>query len=155
MTGGVRKNFFFAEVFFLTYYGVYVYCADRKGELAMPFEKNTNTYKRQIEARMKKLAGIGTIIDGSLVVAHRRCGNPNCRCARGEPHPGHYLTRKVNNKTESLYIPVGLVEDVKQWVSNRKKLKRLVAEICELQRCVVKNYVGDKKREKGRKRSAE
>jgi hypothetical protein len=103
----------------------------------MGFEKNANAYRRQVAARLKKLADFGPMIDGSLVVVRRRCGNPRCRCARGEKHPAHYLTRKAGRKTHSLYIPVGLVEDIRRWNQEHRRLKRLVAEICERQRKVV------------------
>ena len=103
----------------------------------MPFEKNANSFRREVAARLKKLAGFGPMVDGSLVVVRRRCGNPRCRCAQGEKHPAHYLIRKVGRKTVSLYIPVALVEDVRGWNQEFRRLKRLVAELCERQRKVV------------------
>jgi hypothetical protein len=103
----------------------------------MPFGKNANSYRREVAARLKRLAGFGPMVDGSLVVVRRRCGNPRCRCARGEKHPAHYLMRKVGGKTRSLYIPVALVKDVRAWNQEFRRLKRLVAEICERQRKVV------------------
>ena len=112
----------------------------------MPFEKNANSYRREVAARLKKLAGFGPMVDGSLVVVRRRCGNPRCRCARGQKHPAHYLTRKVGRKTHSLYIPVALVEDVRQWNSEHRRLKQLVAEICERQRAVVKRLGVERRR---------
>jgi len=103
----------------------------------MPFEKNANSYRREVAARLKRLADFGPLVDGSLVVVRRRCGNSRCRCARGEKHPAHYLTRKVGRKTPSLYIPVDLVEEVRGWNQEFRRLKRLVAEICQRQRKVV------------------
>ena len=73
----------------------------------MPFEKNANSYRREVAARLKRLAGFGPMVDGSLVVVRRRCGNPRCRCAQGEKHPAHYLMRKVGRKTISLYGSMG------------------------------------------------
>ena len=112
----------------------------------MPFEKNANAYRREVAARLKKLADFGPLIDGSLVVIRRRCGNPGCRCARGEKHPAHYLTRKVGRKTHSLYIPVDLVEDVRSWNQEYRRLKRLVAEICLRQREVVRRTSAERRR---------
>jgi len=103
----------------------------------MPVEKTANSYRREVAARLKKLAAFGPMVDGSLVVVHRRCGNPRCRCARGHKHPAHYLMRKVGGKTHSVYIPVDLVEDVRQWNQEFRRLKRPVATICERQRKVV------------------
>jgi hypothetical protein len=103
----------------------------------MPFEKNANSYRREVVTRLKRLAGFGPMVDGSLVVVRRRCGNPRCRCTQGQKHPAHYLTRKVGRKTHSLYIPVAMVKDVQAWNQEFRRLKRLVAEICERQRKVV------------------
>ena len=112
----------------------------------MPFEKNANAYRREVAARLKKLADFGPLIDGSLVVIRRRSANPGCRCARGEKHPAHYLTRKVGRKTHSLYIPVDLVEEVRSWNQEFRRLKRLVAEICERQRKLVAAVRAERRR---------
>jgi len=114
-------------------------------------EKNIRAFKREVAARLKKLARCGPLIDGSLVVIRRRCGTPNCRCAKGHKHPAHYLTRKVGGKTESLYIPVDLVKDVRTWHNEYRRLKRLVAEICERQRQVVRRFNTERRRRGRRK----
>jgi len=53
----------------------------------MPFEKNASSYRREVAARLKKLAAFGPMVDGSLVVVRRRCGNPGCRCTADTPPP--------------------------------------------------------------------
>ena len=52
-------------------------------------------------------------IIGSLTKIHRRCGNPNCRCAgeNGRKHPAHLLTTKIKGKTHAIYVPVDMVEE--------------------------------------------
>jgi hypothetical protein len=114
----------------------------------MPLWKNSNTYRREVVARLKKLAGFGPMIDGSLVVIRRRCGNPACRCAKGEKHPAYYITRKLRGKTQGLYIPVDMVQEVREWNQEHRRLKGLVAEICERQRALVRLF-GAEKRRKG------
>lgn len=114
----------------------------------MEIRKNANSYRHEVEARLKILAGLGPMIDGSLVVFRRRCGNPNCHCAKGEKHPGNYLTRKVKGKTQALYIPADMVEEVRQWNKEHRRLKKLVAEICERQRKLVKLTSEEKRRKK-------
>ena len=37
-------------------------------------------------AKLKELAGVGPLLQGSLAEIRVTCGNPNCRCARGEKH---------------------------------------------------------------------
>ena len=123
-----------------------VYTVQERGKEARRMEKNIRAYKREVTARLKKLARCGPLIDGSLVVIRRRCGTPKCRCTKGHKHPAHYLTRKVGGKTESLYIPVDLVEDVRTWHKEYRRLKQLVAGICERQRQVVRRFNTERRR---------
>jgi hypothetical protein len=51
----------------------------------MPFEKNANSYRREVAARLKGLAAFGPMVDGSLVVVRRRCGNPRREASRSLP----------------------------------------------------------------------
>ena len=52
----------------------------------------------------EQLAGLGDFRPGSVNATYRRCGKPNCACAR-EGHPGHgprYLwTRSAGGSTRS------------------------------------------------------
>ncbi len=119
----------------------------------MRVEKNANAYRREVEARLKKLSGFGPMIDGSLVVIRRSCGNPRCRCAKGEKHPAFYITRKLRGKTQGLYIPVHMVEEVRNWNSEFKRIKLLVSEICERQREVVRKASSEKREKRAAKNS--
>ncbi len=78
------------------------------------------------DAVLKKLAELGPFVAASLVEVDRRCGNPRCKCARGEPHHAHVLTRKVAGKTETVHVPKHRVEEVRQWVNEYRRLKELI-----------------------------
>ena len=88
--------------------------------------------EKRREAKLKQLRQIGPFITASLVQIHRKCGKPDCRCAKGEGHPAHLLTLKVEGKTKSIYVPKDLVDEVKEWVNNHKRLKGLTKEISKL-----------------------
>ncbi len=86
--------------------------------------------KRQIDARIAKLGLRKQFIVGSLVESKRKCGNKNCRCANGgEPHSAHILTKRENGKTKTIYVPVDMVEEVRRWSREYKKVKELISEI--------------------------
>ena len=54
------------------------------------------------------LAAVGDMRPGSLVARYRRCGKPNCRCARAGDRghgPSFSLTHAVNGKTVTKIIP--------------------------------------------------
>jgi hypothetical protein len=89
---------------------------------------------RRTGALLKRLGEVGPFVAASLVCVKHRCGNPRCRCADGEPHPSWRLTYKdAHQKTVTVYVPVGLVEEVRQWVGNYRALKKLVSEISDAQ----------------------
>lgn len=105
------------------------------------------------DAKLKELAKAGPLIQGSLARIGVTCGNPNCKCARGEKHTSHILTRKLRGKTKSLYVPVDMVEAVQQWVDEHKRVKRLLKEISELNEKIIRAHVPSR-RAKARNRAA-
>ena len=115
------------------------------------FKVNINWLKRKREALLKKLAATGPFVDGSIVKVRRRCGNKNCRCARGEKHECLYWMYKVKGVTSGVYIPVDLEEEVKEWSREYKGLKKIIREICRAQKSIIRRHVREKRLKKGRK----
>jgi hypothetical protein len=105
------------------------------------------------DARLKELAGVGPVLEGSLARIGVRCGNPNCRCARGQKHTAHILKRQVRGKTQSLYVPVDLVEEARHWVEEYRRARGVLREVSELNRAILRAHVGSK-RAKARHRAA-
>ncbi len=119
----------------------------------MRFQTNVKSYTMQRDARLKEIHAIGPFIAGSMVKIAHTCGNPNCKCARGEKHENYYLTYKVKQKTRTKYIPVDMEDEVRSWTSEYKRLKKLIEEVTELQRKIIRKY-GEEKKAK-RKKAAE
>ena len=97
--------------------------------------------RRKRERRLQKLARTGPVIVGSLARVGVRCGNPNCRCARGERHTAYVLTSKARGKTKTVHVPLGMVEEVRTWVQQHRQLKELVKEISALNEQLVRLHV--------------
>ena len=74
----------------------------------MKTPKHPTLIRRFLQARQKQLQAKSPVLAASLVTIRRACGNPNCRCARGQKHLGYYLTWKVKTKTHTAYVPVDL-----------------------------------------------
>lgn len=146
------EKFFLRTFYFSLKYDTYIYVSNiYKKEDAMPFEKNINMLTRMRDARLKKLADSKPLIAGTVVTYRRVCGNPRCKCARGEKHTSHHLTYKDRNrKTVSVYIPVDKIEEVKAWVKEYRRTKELLRQISDLQRNILKRHVTEKRRRKGR-----
>lgn len=94
-------------------------------------EMNTQTKKssQQRKKMMKKVAGIGPFIEGSLAVTERMCGQANCPCQRGKKHKAMYLTWKEDGETRSMYVPVGRQKEALAMSQNYKKLKKLIRRL--------------------------
>jgi hypothetical protein len=116
----------------------------------MKTPKHPTLIRRMCQARVKKLTAAGPVLAASLVTIRKHCGRPNCRCQRGEKHTGHYLTYKETGKTRTVYVPLELVEEVKGWIREHRRLKRLTQEISQLAVAQVKTHVSERRRKRGR-----
>src|SRR5262249_56185783 len=83
--------------------------------------------------RLKKLPTTSPVLAASLTSYRHRCGRPSCRCHHGGPlHQGQHLTFKERGKTRSVYVPKDLLPEVRAWLAQHKRLKRLLHEIHQL-----------------------
>jgi hypothetical protein len=104
-----------------------------------------------LEARLKELAPTGPALAATLSEVQKTCGQPSCACRRGGPkHTAHHLTLKLDGKTRTVYVPVDLLDDVRSWVAEHQRLKRLQAQVSQLSLALVTTHVTAKKRKKGR-----
>ena len=84
---------------------------------------------------LAQIAKVGPFLPASLVVARKRCGRKDCRCAEEGPvHPTANVTWKEGGKTRTLHVPQELVEEVAQWTAQWTKLGTLIREMGEEQR---------------------
>ena len=93
------------------------------------------------DAWMKKLAELGPMTRGSLVTAKRG------------GHIAHQLTVSVQGKTHTVYVPKDMVEEVREWIKNHRRMQRILKEVSKLNMAIIPRHVpegrGDaRKREK-------
>lgn len=93
-----------------------------------------------LEARRQELyeavAGLGDFRRGTISVNYRRCGKPNCVCARAG-HPGHgpqYLwNATIGGRSRARNVRLGPeLEKVGQEVETYRAFVRLSAELVEV-----------------------
>jgi len=109
--------------------------------------------ERRRQAKLKQLASCGPFLAASLCEVNRRCGQPNCRCARGHPHRAHVLTYKVKGKTQTVHVPKDRVEEVRRWTMEYKRVKQLMQEISRLSLTLLRHPVAVRRAaEKSRKK---
>jgi hypothetical protein len=85
---------------------------------------------------LQELSQIGDFQPGSISSVHRRCGKPNCHCAR--PHdPGHgphrRLTQKIAGKTvtQTLSSPTA-VQKAEKEIAEFRRFQTLVQQVIEI-----------------------
>jgi len=84
---------------------------------------------------LEQVRRVGPFIEASLTVTRKRCGRPQCRCAEEGPiHETALLTWKEKAVTHTLYVPVEMREEVRTWVNNWKRLRRLIGQMSQAQR---------------------
>jgi len=70
------------------------------------------------------------MIRGSLYEIYRKCGNPNCKCAKGEKHgPSKYLSIREKGKTRLIYVRRRDEKWVTKEANNYRKYQKSMAEI--------------------------
>ncbi len=106
--------------------------------------------RQMMDARVKQLTAQGPVLAASLVKIARRCGRPGCHCAQGTLHGGYYLTRTVRGKTRTVYVPTDLVDEVRGWIAEHRRLKQVTRELTELALAQIRSHVTVRKRRAGR-----
>ena len=86
--------------------------------------KKTAAYRR-VASRLKRLLTDGQVIEGSL----------SSVTAGSAAH--WHLTRKVNGRTQTLYVPMSSVEEVRDWIRRWKEAKRLLKELGDCSRSIL------------------
>jgi hypothetical protein len=84
----------------------------------------------------KMVPPLAEILRGSLVERYVTCGNPTCKCARGERHgPVWYLTVTLApGRTTGGIIAKEHLPQVRGWIENYHKLKEHLEKISEINR---------------------
>ena len=106
----------------------------------------STTLRRRLRRKLASLGKPQPFIVGSLVKIQRRCGNPNCQCAKeGPKHPAHLLTTKVKGKTQAIYVPVDMVEEVRQWCHQYSDVKAVIKEVSDCCEQLIRMHTKEKR----------
>jgi hypothetical protein len=118
----------------------------------MDTKPTSATFKKRLRRKLVTLGKKRPFIIGSLVKIQRRCGNPNCRCAKeGPKHPAHLLTTKVNGKTKAIYVPVDMVQEVRQWCRQYRDLKDEIKEVSDCCQQIIRLHAKEKRTGSGKR----
>jgi len=107
--------------------------------------------RKRREGLTKVLPPLSEILRGSLMERYLTCGNPNCKCARGERHgPVWYLSVTLDQAHRAgSTVPAEQVEQVRRWIENYHQVKEHLEKISNINRELLrrqKNQGKSKKR---------
>ena len=87
--------------------------------------------ERDARSRAVRILADKPLLRGSLVLQHRSCGKPYCRCQEGQKHPALHLHTRSGDRRVRIYIPPALHDTARLWVDNGRRLKRLLDRVSE------------------------
>ena len=94
-----------------------------------------NRHTRPRQSALRQSAQIGPFIEGSL------CSFARPGCAQ----PGWHLTFKAQGRTCTLYVPMELVAEVKQWTLNYRQLKGLIRQVTRHSRALIHGHLANQR----------
>jgi len=84
---------------------------------------STEQIKRKLKVLHNKLATIGPVMRGTVVLLGSTCGNPRCKCARGQKHPQYYFSVNIGKKTKMMYLGEKKRIEAEQYSTHRPGLR--------------------------------
>ncbi len=104
--------------------------------------------RKRRDGLVKLLPPVVETLRGSLIERYLTCGNPNCKCARGQRHgPVWYLSVTLGpGRTTGTIVPVHLVERVRRWIDNYGRVKEHLEKISDINRELLRR---ERKKGKG------
>jgi hypothetical protein len=85
--------------------------------------------ERAFRSRLAKLVHQEPLLHGTLNPRSVTCGNPGCRCARGERHPALYVVFRREGRVHQVFVPAALEAQVRQWVATDREVRSLLEEV--------------------------
>jgi hypothetical protein len=89
--------------------------------------------ERDLRARAAQLLQGAGLLHGNLIERETVCGNPTCKCTRGERHQVLHLHRRRGGKLHQLYIPRYLEETVRRWLAQDHELREVLAQLADVE----------------------
>ena len=109
--------------------------AQPRSQTAWKIPKHPTLIQRHLLARLKEFQPKGPVLAASLVLVG---------------HPTHYLTCKQEGKTRCVYVPRDLLPEIRLWIQEHRRLKKLAQHLSQLALARIQTHVTDQRRKAGR-----
>ncbi len=111
---------------------------------------STLALRNRRQGLTKVLPPLGEVLRGSLMERYLTCGNPHCKCARGERHgPVWYLSVTLDQSHRiGSTVPPEQVEQVRCWIQNYHQVKERLEKISDINRELLRRQKNQNKPKK-------
>jgi hypothetical protein len=106
--------------------------------------------RRRREGLTNVLPPLAEVLRGSLMERYLTCGNPDCKCARGQRHgPVWYLSVTLDQTHRAgCTVPGDQVEQVRRWIENYHRVKENLEKISDINRELMRRHKNKNQRRK-------
>ena len=94
-----------------------------------------NRHHKLQASYLKQLAQIGPFVEGSLCEFKRA----------GRKSSSWHLTYKIEGKTHTVYVPVDMVEEVRQWTEEYRRLRQLIRKETKQSLAIIHGYTASRR----------
>jgi len=89
--------------------------------------------EKQRQKTLRYLLNPKNMIAGSIYETYKKCGNKNCRCAKGKLHgPFSYLSRKEDGTTKLTFVRRADEVSIEEHAKNYRKYTKAMANLGKL-----------------------
>jgi len=109
--------------------------------------------RRQLREQLRALSTV-RLMRGSLVERLRRCGRPNCACARdpGARHGGRFLTVQLDGRTQAVHVRPQDEDAVRAAVTAYRQLWEVINGLTSCELAELRRQARERRRARQRKR---
>jgi hypothetical protein len=97
---------------------------------------SSDRYAKARRTALDRMVQIGPFVAGTLSRVKRTAIS----------NPLWYLTYKEQGHTRTIYVPVAIVDEVMEWTENYRWLKRLMRDVTNCSRAIIRSHVSDQRR---------
>lgn len=110
--------------------------------------------RRKLQEQMRALS-FSPLMRGSLVERLRRCGRPNCACARDPKarHGGKFLSVQWEGRTRAMHVRLEDEVRVRAAIHAYKKLWQIINHLTECELADFRRQTRERQRARRRRRS--
>ena len=93
--------------------------------------------QQQLPALIEECFGREPLLPGSLYTLRRKCGKPNCHCARGELHESTALSYRGEGRPRNVSPSSDQIDTLRKMTDDYRRVRQARAELVRWQRRVL------------------